>query len=98
MISWDLPTSAESWVVYDSVSRSDIADYAAQSGAQGSWFSAHVEAALDTSSLTIGDSLYFRVVTQDVAGNLAWSAEQRISIPPRFTAIEVAQPAGDSYV
>lgn len=106
-IGWQLPAGAsvQTYVVYgtSSVPSAGIGNdanlgYGFKSAVQGSWFSTDASVAIDLDTLgaTAGTELYFRVVSSDIAGNLAWGEEQTFTVPPRFTAVSVAQPAADT--
>ncbi len=102
-LDWAMPAGVheQSFVVYgtESVAGGDDLSlgYLHRSGIQASWFSETESAPLDLAELGAGagDTLYFRVVSQDAAGNLAWGEEQRITIPPRYTELAVTQPEAD---
>ncbi|WP_218943559.1 hypothetical protein [Exilibacterium tricleocarpae] len=95
---WTLPSGAnvQSYVVYDTASRSDPNTYANQSVVQGTWFSETGSVSIPTSALTAGDTVFFRVVTEDAVGSLTWTAEQSVTLPPRINDIAVAQTAADT--
>ncbi len=103
-IAWAMPADVhqQSFVVYgtESVASGDDLSlgYPHRSGVQASWFSESESAPLDLAGLGAhaGDTIYFRVVSQDAAGNLAWGEEQRIVLPPRYTELEVTQPGADT--
>lgn len=97
-VAWDIsgPQGTRSWVVYDSVGHADLAGYASRSAIQTNLTSASAQARLPAG--TAGGSLYFRVVTQDAAGNMAYTAEQAVTIPPRFSAVTVSQTAPGTLV
>jgi YD repeat-containing protein len=85
----------QTWVVYDTASHQSISDYANRTATQVS-SNGHGQASL--ASAASGSTVYFRVVTQDGAGNQTWTAEQSLTIPPRFTSLSVAQPSADTLV
>jgi YD repeat-containing protein len=85
----------QTWVVYDTASHQNLSDYANRTATQVST-GGQSTAALP--SATSGSTVYFRVVTQDGAGNETWTAEQSLTIPPRFTSLSVAQPSADTLV
>ena len=98
-LTWNTQGSSQhpvkTWVVYDTSSHQNIADYANRTGTvvstQGTG-----QAVLNPAAP--GATLFFRVVTEDGAGNETWTAEQSITAPPRFTAVSVAQPAAGTLV
>lgn len=71
--------SQQSWIVYDTMSRPSLNEYA---NLAGSALTANGAGQVTISGLNASTAYYFRVVTRDVAGNLAWSAEQTITIRP----------------
>ena len=85
----------QTWVVYDTVSHQNVSDYVNRTATQVS-SNGNAQAALP--SATTGSTVFFRVVTQDGAGNQTWTAEQSITIPPRFSAVSVAQPDSNTLV
>jgi YD repeat-containing protein len=97
VISWNVPagTNARSWVVWDSASHADINAYASRSAEVATWFSNQGKVFLPPSSLT-GSAFYFRVVTADAAGNLAYTSEKQISLPPRLESVDVTRTGADS--
>ncbi|WP_218943453.1 hypothetical protein [Exilibacterium tricleocarpae] len=97
-IGWTLPPGAnvQSYVVYDTTSRSDPAGYTNRGAVQSTWLSESGSSVIPAANLNPGDTLFFRVVTQDAVGSLTWTAEQSITIPPRLNEVAVAQTAADT--
>jgi YD repeat-containing protein len=85
----------QTWVVYDTSSHQNVSDYAHRSTTQVST-NGQGQAAL--SSAATGSTIFFRVVTQDGAGNQTWTAEQSMTIPPRFSDVSVAEPDSSTIV
>jgi YD repeat-containing protein len=98
-LSWSTQGSnqhpLQTWIVYDTVSHQNLSDYASRTATAVS-SNGKGQAALNSSGT--GAIVYFRVVTQDGAGNETWTAEQSITVPPRFTAVSVAQPDSNTIV
>ncbi len=89
-LTWNVAGSnQQTWVVYDTASHIALGDYANRTQTQIS-FTGSAQAEL-TPAIT-GSTLFFRVVTRDGAGNITWTAEQSLSVPPRFSSVAVAQP------
>lgn len=82
-----------SWVVYDTVSHADPANYANRTGTQSNLVDTDLSAAFTAPAP--GTTVYFRVVTEDVAGSQAWTAEQQLTIPVPIDTVDVGQPASD---
>ena len=88
-LQWHVAAGRQTWVAYDTFSRATPADYANRTTTQFSFDgSAHATIA----SAPTGTTLFFRFVAQDGAGNLSWSAEQSLTIPPRFRDVAVTEP------
>ncbi|WP_212749162.1 YwqJ-related putative deaminase [Chitinivorax sp. B] len=87
-VGWNLPTGSlgRTWVVYDSQSRSDIDTYANRAGEQLATLGAHFA---QFAKPAAGSKVYFRVVSQDVAGNLVWSEEKVLTVAPQYDRIEI---------
>ena len=84
----------QTWVVYDTTSHSSIGDYASRTTTQVS-SNGKGQASIASSG---SGTFYFRVVTEDGYGNETWTAEQSITIPPRFSEVSVAQPNSGTIV
>ncbi|WP_346837593.1 DUF6531 domain-containing protein [Microbulbifer sp. SAOS-129_SWC] len=110
-LSWDMPDGIEqqSWVVWSSSSHADLGDnldaYENQSAKLGTWFSnadpdnkVRPEIYIPSESFSAGEGLYFRIVTADRAGNLAWSAEQQLQVPPTLGAVDVTRVDADTTI
>lgn len=104
-LSWAMPGDMDSYVVYDTVSRASREGYLGRTGMTASWGKSSSSANINPDNLgyglgqlTTGETLYYRVVTQDRAGNLSWSSEQSVSVPPRFTELSVTQPSANTMV
>lgn len=86
-IGWQVSGQGlRSWVVYDTVSHADVFGYALQTISQTNTLGNALTTQLPAVS---GDNLFFRVVTQDIAGNLSWTAEQTLALPPRLMSLGV---------
>ena len=83
--------------VPDEPTRTDLG-YAHQSARRLSGESTHATVSLNAAELnkTPGTAIYFRVVSRDIAGNLAWTEEQKITVAPGPTAVAVEHTASDS--
>jgi len=88
-LQWRVAAGRQTWVVYDTVSRTTLADYANRTDVQ---FSFDGAARATIFAPVTGTALFFRFVAQDGAGNLAFSAEETLAIPPRFHDVAVASP------
>ena len=97
-VSWNTVGSAQSpvqtWIVYDTTSHANLGDYANRTSTQVSTNGQ----GLASITPPAGGTVYFRVVTEDGYGNETWTAEQSITIPPRFSAVSVSQPAAGTIV
>lgn len=93
VISWDLNpwATARSYVVYDTVSHDGVGGYARKSDVLLTWQQDSASVVISPYSITGGQDYYFRVVTEDVAGNKTWTAEQRVTLPPRVTGTDINQ-------
>ncbi len=98
-ISWVQPgADSQSWVVWDTAAR-DIPEgktphdaYHNETGHVGSGaVSVSISAAADT-------TIYFRVVSQDSAGNIAWTEERVATVPPGIESLSVAQAGDDLQI
>ena len=97
LIAWDQTgAGVTSWVAWDTVSRPGTSVPSADPGVPGSY--AHAtggQSAGNGRSVSIATAgsgtVYFRVVSQDAAGNLAWTDEQSVLIPPRPASLVVAE-------
>ncbi len=72
--------------------------YQNSTGVLGNWVSVNedlTQATISTSELTAGETVYFRIVTQNTGGGLAWTQEQSIVVPPKFSDISLSQPTPD---
>ncbi|MFI2813269.1 LysM peptidoglycan-binding domain-containing protein, partial [Microbulbifer sp. JSM ZJ756] len=103
VISWNMPQGVDqkSWVVWGSTSQADITvdgqpAYDNQSAELGTWFSDTGEVYIPSEEFGEGEALYFRVVTADRAGNLAWSEEKVLRVPPTLGAIDVDRIDSDT--
>uniref|UniRef100_UPI002FDFA8BA HNH endonuclease n=1 Tax=Microbulbifer sp. M83 TaxID=3118246 RepID=UPI002FDFA8BA len=103
VISWNMPQGVDqkSWVVWGSTSQTDITvdgqpAYDSQSAELGTWFSDTGEVYIPSEEFGEGEALYFRVVTADRAGNLAWSEEKVLRVPPTLGAIDVDRIDSDT--
>lgn len=98
VIGWDVPSAsgARSWLVWDSISRADLSSYASRSEELATWFSGHGELYIPADALGAGDAIYFRVVTADRAGNLSYTGEQVVRVPPRLESINVERTGPQS--
>ena len=98
-VSWNTAGTAQqpqqTWVVYDTASHQNLSDYANRTTTQVS-SGGSLRAALTAAGT--GGTVYFRVVTEDGAGNETWTAEQSMTIPPRFTSVSVSQPDSSTLV
>src|SRR5262249_16706097 len=92
-LQWHVAAGRQTWVAYDTVSRATPADYANRTTTQ---FSFDGNARASIASTPTGTTLFFRFVAQDGAGNLSWSAEQSLTIPPRFHDVAVSEPDANS--
>ena len=101
-IRWNQPgSSAQSWVVWDTQKRSvpdgstpaDV--YQFETARVGSGASS---ATIPLNGLQPGDRVYFRVVSQDAAGNIAWTEERELSVPAGMDALSVQQVGSDIVV
>jgi hypothetical protein len=88
-LQWRVAPGRQTWVVYDTVSRTNLADYANRTDVQ---FSFDGAARATIFAPATGTALFFRFVAQDGSGNLAFSAEETLAIPPRFHDVAVASP------
>ncbi len=101
LFSWSLTqpegTPVQSYLVYGNTSLSGAspADYPHQTPILGSWFSSEVSTLI--TGIQTGDTLFARVVTQDVAGNIAWTEEFELFVPPTFSDVAVRQTGVDTY-
>ncbi|WP_233203196.1 LysM peptidoglycan-binding domain-containing protein [Chitinimonas sp. BJB300] len=91
-INWNLPTASEgrTWVVYDLQPHAKVDDYPARVGEQLASLGGH------TAQLPrppAGTQVYFRVVSQDVAGNMVWSEEQTLTVAPQYDSVETSRTA-----
>ncbi|MGQ5522076.1 LysM peptidoglycan-binding domain-containing protein, partial [Chitinimonas sp. PSY-7] len=91
-INWNLPTASEgrTWVVYDLQPHAKVDDYPARVGEQLASLGGH------TAQLPrppAGTQIYFRVVSQDVAGNMVWSEEQTLTVAPQYDSVETSRTA-----
>jgi YD repeat-containing protein len=96
-VTWtnNTQSTVQSWVVYDSTSHTGLVGYAHQTGTQtstGGQTSASISAPGGTGTL------YYRVVTEDGYGNLAWTGEESVKIPPRFSAVSVSMSNAGAIV
>lgn len=98
-VSWNTSGTTQqpvqTWVVYDTASHQSLSGYANRTTTQVSSGGA-LQAALTAAGT--GGTVYFRVVTEDGAGNETWTAEQSLTIPPRFTSVSVSQPDASTLV
>jgi len=98
-VSWNTVGSNQSpvqtWIVYDTTPHAGIGGYANRTATQ---VSTNGQGLASITPPSTGGTVYFRVVTQDGYGNETWTAEQSISIPPRFSAVSVSQPAAGTIV
>jgi YD repeat-containing protein len=88
------PSSTRSWVAYDAVSRASPDGYANVSALQSNLSGTTHRVGLPAGAP--GATVYFRIVTEDFAGNRSWTAEQSATFPPLFDAVEVGRPSSDS--
>lgn len=92
--SWTTqPGAQKSWVVWDTVSRAGVDAYTKRTSARAVVNNAG-SARIDAPAA--GSTVYFRVVTQDAAGNLAWTPEKSLTMPPRFSSVVIGQPAANT--
>ncbi|WP_237057157.1 DUF6531 domain-containing protein [Microbulbifer sediminum] len=98
VISWDMPQGVDqkSWVVWGSSSQAGLEGYDSRSAELGTWFSETGEVYIPSEEFGEGEALYFRVVTADRAGNLAWSEEKELRVPPTLGAIDVNRVDSDT--
>jgi YD repeat-containing protein len=82
-----------SWVVYDTASHTDPADYASRTGTQSNLVDTDLSAAFNAPAP--GTTVYFRVVTEDLAGSQAWTAEQQVTIPVPIDTVDVGQTSAN---
>ncbi|WP_137940420.1 RHS repeat protein, partial [Chitinivorax sp. B] len=88
-INWqfaDTTPGGRSWVVYDTHANVDIDAYAHRIGEQLATQGHHVA---ELPKPVPGTQLYFRVVSQDAAGNLTWSEEQVLTVAAQYDQVEV---------
>jgi YD repeat-containing protein len=91
-VSWDIPGgNAASFVVWDVESRVNPRDYAFRSAEQATWFEGSTSATITIPVDTLGTNrtAFFRVVSRDIAGNLAWTEERSVTVPPRPIELSV---------
>lgn len=87
-IAWSTSQYAkESWIVWDTTSHSDISAYASRVDAQIGSNSAVIK----PGALSTGETIYFRVASADVAGNIIYSREESVTIPPMLTDIQIGR-------
>ncbi|WP_237062868.1 DUF6531 domain-containing protein [Microbulbifer zhoushanensis] len=98
VVQWDMPQGVDqkSWVVWGSSSQEQPESYSSRSAELGTWFSETGEVYIPSEEFGEGEALYFRVVTADRAGNLAWSEEKVLQVPPLLGDIEVERVDSDS--
>jgi hypothetical protein len=92
-LQWRVAAGRQIWVVYDTVSRANLGDYASRTAVQ---FSFDGSARATVLSTATGSRLFFRFVAQDGSGNMSFSAEQSLTVPPRFSNVAVTSPAADT--
>lgn len=104
-LNWSMPdrpagsSGQSSYVVFDTVSRNSIDDYSQRSATVGTWYSSTGSAQIDLEALELnaGGTVFFRVVTQDTAGNIAWGEEQQVTLPPSFDDVSITQTGTNTY-
>jgi YD repeat-containing protein len=87
-------TSLASYVVWDSVSHPNVGDYANKSNQSASLSSNRGQISIPRP--TPGSTVYFRVVTLDVAGNSVYTSEQQVVLPPLVDDVQVTRPTPNS--
>ncbi|MBB5020475.1 YD repeat-containing protein, partial [Chitinivorax tropicus] len=88
-INWLFSTpiiGGRSWVVYGPQSNVDIDAYPGRTGEQLATEGQHVAEVPKPAS---GTQVYFRIVSQDAAGNLSWSEEKVLTVAPQYDKVEV---------
>src|SRR5262249_46809932 len=90
-VTWDQSGCAgvTSWVAWDTSAHGGSTAPSTQPGMAGTY--AHATSAAGngnglTASIPVstGQTIYFRVVTRDAAGNLIWTEERSVVVPPRI--------------
>lgn len=96
--------TVQSWVYWDTAARPNYAVYRKSSNVQMSSGDATISASILPSALgslgagAPGSTIYYRIVTQDAAGNRAWSAEKSITFPPRPSAFSMVQQGANLVI
>lgn len=93
--SWNVGGMAggTTWVVWSETAQADIDGYAHSTGQQSAVGGAHTAS---IAAPVVGSTVYFRVVTRDVGGNLAWSTEQQCVVLPQNDGIDMLPLADGS--
>jgi len=91
VIGWDLPASVSqrSWIVWDTSTRANLADYKSKSAELATWYSEHGQVYIPADDFHEGSEIYFRVVTADASGNIAYTSERVVRLPPRLQTVSV---------
>lgn len=91
-ITWTMPEEGlRTWIVYDTVPHDQASDYR---NATLKTRPAALDGAGSIPAPAAGGTLYFRIVTENRAGNIAWSDQQSVTSPPRLNAVEVEPTSG----
>ena len=98
-LSWTVPATVDvqTYVVYGTSSQLDVANpdtaYGNQTALGSTMGATSGSVGIPSTGLAAGSTVYFRVVSEDRAGNRTWSPEQSFVVPPRLQDVNVAQPA-----